>query len=194
MLLKTVLAAALAAAPAASREPRWDASLELSAARLGNLDETAMAAGLRLSYRLSRHAALDAGALRAGELGQPPFSASQTELTLGLRLGPQPDPFGFFVVARGGALRFAEAPAPLACVAIFPPPLACVLAGGHTAAVAQLGAGVERRIGSAGLLRLEIGDRLARLPGPSFDSDGEIHDDDFWSHELRAAVSIGLRF
>jgi hypothetical protein len=183
------------AAPAHGQQPRWDASAELSLARLGSVDETAAGAGLRLSYRLADLLALDAGAVFApGDLGDPAFSASQTELSIGLRVGPRPDPFGYYAAVRGGTLRYAEAPEPLPCIAIFPPPLTCVLAAGHTGASVQFAAGAERRVGSAGLLRLEVGDRMVRLPGPAFDPDGEIRDEDFWAHELRVAVSVGLRF
>ena len=199
MRSRVALAALLAvlglAAPAPGEERRWDASAELVLARLGSVDETAAGAGLRLSYRLADLLAIDAGAVLApGDLGEPAFSASLRELSLGLRVGPRPDPTGFYAALRGGTLRYAPAPQPLACIAIFPPPLACVLAGGHSATALQLGAGVERLVGSAGLLRLEVGDRLVRLPGPSFDAEGEVRDDDFWSHELRVAVSLGLRF
>lgn len=176
-------------------EPRWDATAELSVARLGSLDETATAGGVRLSFRLADALALDAGALFApGDLGEPAFSGSQTELSAGIRVGPGPDPFGFYLAMRGGTVRYAESPGPLACIAIYPPPLACVVSTGETAPQLQLAAGVERLLGGAGLLRLEVGDRLVRMPGPSFDASGEAHQDDFWSHEVRLAVAVGVRF
>jgi hypothetical protein len=192
VLAATILASA---APAPADEPRWDAAAELSLARSGAVDETAAAGGLRLTFRPAGAFALDAAALVApADLGEPAFSASQTELSLGLRVGPRPDPFGFYVAVRGGTLRFAGAPDPFACVAIFPPPLACILAQGRTSAQVQLAAGVERLLGEAWLVRLEVGDRVVRMPGPSFDASGEARQDDFWSHELRAAVAVGLRF
>lgn len=189
--LVTSLALAI---PAIGEEPRWDASLELGLAEVGSVDHTALGAGLRLSYRMTEWLAADAGVqLAPADLGTPPFSSGQTELLGGLRAGPKPDPFGYFGTLRAGAVLFGEAPGPLACIAIFPPPLECELTDGHSAFTLQFGAGVERLVATRGLFRLEVGDRMVRLPGPVFE-DGEVHDGDFWSHELRLAVSFGLRF
>jgi len=194
--LTLVAVAALAGArPARGGEARWDVGGELAVSRLSSLEETAVGLGLRLSYRARDWLALDGGVTFApGDLGEPAFSGSQTEVLLGLRVGPPPRPTGGYVALRGGFVWFSEAPQPLACIAIFPPPLSCVLASGEAPLALHAGAGLERRVGSRGLLRIEIGDRLVRMPGPSFDAQREARLDDFWSHELRLAVAAALRF
>jgi hypothetical protein len=193
--LTVLLASVCLAGPVRAQPSRWDASAELNVSQIGSVDEAAVGVGARLSFRVADWLAADGGVIFApGDLGEPAFSASQTELLFGLRGGPGPDPLGGFVALRAGLVRFAEAPEPLACIEIYPPPVTCVLAQGEDAFAVQLGAGVERLVGGAGLLRLEVGKRMVRLPGPSSDQEGDVHEDDFWSHELRITVSFGLRF
>jgi hypothetical protein len=188
-------AANAASASASDAERRWDAAVELAAADLSALEESAVGVGVRLSFRAARWVALDAGVgLAPADLGDPPFSASQAELLAGVRIGPSPRPWGGYLGLRAGFVRYAAAPEPIACIAIFPPPLACELSAGATPLAVQLGAGFERLLGSRGLIRVEIGDRIVRLPGPSFDAGGEARFEDFWSHEPRLGVSLALRF
>ena len=194
-LTSVVIAALSGVALAHGEEARWDAGAELAVSRLSSLEETAVGLGLRLSYRAHDWLALDGGVTFApADLGEPAFSGSQAELLLGLRVGPRPRPLGGYVALRGGFVRFSEAPGPLACIAIFPPPLPCVLAAGERPLAVQAGAGLERKLGRRALVRIEIGDRLVRMPGPSFDARREARLEDFWSHELRLAVSAAFRF
>jgi hypothetical protein len=121
-------------------------------------------------------------------------SSSRVEFAAGVTAGPALGAVRPFARFRTGVLRFAEAPAPVACILIFPPPLSCQLAGGHSALMLDAGGGVEIGVGGRSFLRIDIGDRLVRYPGPSFGRDREIHDDDFFGHDLRVAVGSGWRF
>jgi hypothetical protein len=190
-----VIAALSGGAPAHGEEARWDAGAELAVSRLSSLEETAVGLGLRLSFRAHDWLALDAGATFApADLGAPAFSGSQTELLLGLRVGPRPRPLGGYVALRGGFVRFSDAPGPLACIAIFPPPLSCVVAAGESPLAFQAGAGLEGKVGGRALVRIEVGDRLVRMPGPSLDARREARLEDFWSHELRLSVGAAFLF
>jgi hypothetical protein len=96
-----------------------------------------------------------------------------------------------FIKARWGALRVAEASAPIACILIFPPPLSCQLAAGDTLAAMDYGGGVELGRRRA-FLRVDVSDRAVRYPGPSF--AGTVRNEPFWGHDLRVGLGVGLRF
>jgi len=99
-----------------------------------------------------------------------------------------------FARVRPGFLRVQEAPGPLVCLAIFPPPLTCELASGRTLTVFDLGGGVDVAMGERTFVRMDAGDRLVKYPGPVFDTDRKVHDEAFFGHDLRVAVAGGLRF
>jgi len=198
--LRAVIAVSLTAflvgaPPLRAQESRWDAAAEVVVSRLSSLEETAVGFGLRTSFRAHDWLALDGSVgLAPGDLGEPAFSGSLAEVLLGVRVGPRPRPLAGYVALRGGFVRYSEAPELLACIAIFPPPLACVLSTGRSPAALQAGLGLERHLGERGLVRVEAGDRLVRMPGPSFDSRSEARLEDYWSHELRLAMTVRLRF
>ena len=93
-----------------------------------------------------------------------------------------------------GFLRMAEAPEPVACILIFPPPLSCTLAGGRTLFVADVGGGVSVDVTPATSLRIDVGDRMTRYPGPSFGRGRRVRDSSFFDHDFRLAVGAGWRF
>jgi hypothetical protein len=174
---------------------RADVTLELAATRYGEFDETGVGFGARLSYRAIDWLAVDGGLLFApGDLGKPAFSGAQREGLFGLRAGPRLGRGSVFAAVRSGFVTFSKAPEPLLCIAIFPPPLRCALAGGHTAFAVTLGGGGEIPFGGHGLVRLEAGDLLLKYPGPALTKDGAVLEDSFWRHNLRAALSVGFRF
>ena len=91
------------------------------------------------------------------------FTASQREGLFGVTLGPRLGWVRPFARVRTGYLQFAEAPAPFPCILIFPPPIACQLAGGATLAAVDLGGGLQ--LGGSGVfLRVDVGDRMVQLP------------------------------
>ena len=191
----TLLAAAPSPAEAAD-ERRADVALEFAATRYGEFDETGMGFGARVSYRALEWLAVDGGLVFSpGALGgQVAFSGSQLEGLFGVRAGPRLGEASVFGSLRAGFVSFAGAPEPIACIAIFPPPLGCVLAEGDTAFALNFGAGGEFPLGERVLVRLEAGDLLINYPGPALTRDEAVLDESFWRHNFRAAVSVAFRF
>lgn len=93
-----------------------------------------------------------------------------------------------------GLVRFGEAPAPVVCIRIFPPPLTCQLAEGATVAAFDLGGGLEIFPSLGTFVRVDVGDRLLRYPVPAFDANMQPRTESFVSHDFRLAVGGGLRF
>jgi hypothetical protein len=67
----------------------------------------------------------------------------------------------------------ARRDAPFSCVATFPPPLSCTLAGGRTLFALNAGGGVELFPSPRTVFRATISDRIVRYPGPAFDTSGD---------------------
>jgi hypothetical protein len=123
-----------------------------------------------------------------------PFSERRVEGLFGVTIGPAFDRIRPFVKLRAGFLDVQEAPEPFACIAIFPPPLACTLAAGRTLPAFDLGGGIELFATARTFARVEAGDRLLRYPGPVFDVNRNLRNDPFISHDFRFGVGAGLRF
>lgn len=122
------------------------------------------------------------------------FSGSRIEGLFGVTVGPKIARFRPFVKGAAGFLTVAEAPIVFACVAIFPPPLACLMAGGETLPAYDIGGGVEIDASARTFLRADVSDRILKYPGPSFDSDFERHDAGFFGGALRFTLGAGVRF
>ena len=189
--------AVLVAGPvqAQTTDQRGDVSVQVSVRSLHEFDETEAGFGARLSYRLSRWLAADGEVnFFPGDAGSPAFSGSRLEGLAGIRGGPHLGRTGVFLALRGGAVRFSEAPEPFACIAIFPPPLVCTLAGGDTVPTMQLTGGFEMFPGDRVAVRVEAGDQLLHFSGPAFTADRQVIEKGFWSHNFKASASVGLRF
>jgi len=123
-----------------------------------------------------------------------PFSASRVEGLFGATIGPRVGRLRPFVRVRPGFVTFREAPDPIACIAIFPPPLPCTLSSGRTLFALDLGGGVEWLSFGRTFVRIDAGDRVLRYPMPVIDPDDGIREDGFFSHDFRFTIGGGLRF
>lgn len=189
------MAVGIAAGQAHADERVWDASVAATWTDYSQFDDTSVGLGLSLSRRLSDLFAVEAQlGYSPSDLGELPFSGSRFEGYVGLRGGPHLGRHQVFAAVRPGFVRFSEAPAPIACIAIYPPPLVCSLAAGETLFAVQLGGGFELVPSERSLVRLEAGSQLVRYPGPAIARDQGVFDDALWSHNLRLGVSVGLRF
>ena len=182
---------------AAAQDERFEVGAQAATAVSGEFDATDVGIGARFAWRPTGVFGLE------GEFDVYPqefpdtgvaISGGRVEALVGVTVGPQLGRIRPFVRIRPGVLRFQEAPAPVPCILIFPPPLGCSLAAGETMFALDVGGGVEVQMTPRTLLRVDVGDRLVRYPGPAFDSNREVHDDDFFGHDVRVAVGAGVRF
>jgi hypothetical protein len=158
-------------------------------------DESDFGFGGEASYRFTDWLAADAQlTFFPSDLGEPAsFSGSRFEGLFGLRLGHRLGGAGLYAAVRPGFVDFSEPSDPLACILVFPPPLVCTL-GGKSVFALNYGAGLEVLPGERLVVRAEVGDLMLKYPGPAFDEDMEVFEDSLWSHNLRATLSVGLRF
>jgi hypothetical protein len=197
----TVLASALLLAPrhasAQSSDGQFQIGIHVATVASSEFDSTDVGVGGLLSWH--------PGGLVGAEAeltfypsdfpdDPPVFTASRLEGLFGVTVGPRVGVFRPFVKLRPGFVRFAEAPAPFPCIAIFPPPLACQLAAGDTVFALDIGGGVEFETPGRTFLRVDAGDRAVRYPGPTIDGGGAVHDDSFFSHDFRFQIGGGVRF
>lgn len=122
------------------------------------------------------------------------FSGYRLEGLFGVTAGPRINRVRPFVKAGAGFLKSSEAPEPFACIAIFPPPLNCLMASGRMRPVIEIGGGVEVSATDRTFVRVDVADRMIQYPAPTFNSDFEVIDEAFYGHALRFTVGLGFRF
>lgn len=124
------------------------------------------------------------------------ISTSRSEGLFGVTLGPRLGAVRPFGRVRAGFHKYGDASGPIPCILIFPPPISCTLAGGHTGAALDFGGGVEVAASGGAFVRFDIGARKLRLPGPAFvfNRDRDRHDEDFWGSGVRVALGAGWAF
>ena len=168
----------------------------LAGAVSAEFDTTDAGLGGRVSWHPIELVGVDAEmALYPGDLGdRVPFSAGRVEGLFGPTVGPRLGRFRPFGKLRPGFLTFREAPGPIACILIFPPPLRCTLAEGRTLFALDVGGGVEWLSPGRTFVRVDAGDRIVRYPVPTIDSRGTIQREALSGHDLRFSVGAGLRF
>jgi hypothetical protein len=173
------------------------AGFHVAMSSLEELDDTDVGIGGRLSIHAAPLVALE------GELsyfpsdipGTTALSSFRLEGLFGAKVGPRFGRFALFAKLRGGFLRFAEAPEPVACIAIFPPPLGCVLAEGDTLPAIDVGGGIELFPSERSVVRIDVSSLLLRYPGPAFRRSGEVFSGDgVWGGNVRITVGAGVRF
>jgi len=191
-----VLLAGWRIASAQGSPTRFDAGGQIVATSSEQFDGSDFGFGGRFAWHpltlLGVEAELD---LYPGEFPEGrAFSRRRVEGLFGVTAGPRFDRVRLFGKLRAGFLRVDEAPRPFACILIFPPPLACTLAAGHTLAVVDVGGGIEASVTPRTFVRVDAGDRMTRYPGPSFDAGGVRRDDGFFGHDFRFSAGAGVRF
>jgi hypothetical protein len=122
------------------------------------------------------------------------FSGQRVEGLFGATVGPRFGRLRPFAKATGGFLAIAAAPRAFACVAIFPPPLTCTLAGGDTLPAYEIGGGIDVDASSKRFIRVDVSDRILKYPGPTLDAGFEPHDRGFFGGALRFTLGGGIRF
>ena len=168
----------------------------LAIALSGQFDASDAGIGARAGWQATRLVGLEAEVVHYPThfADTPAFTRSRVEGLFGATIGPRIGAVRPFARVRPGFLRVQPAPEPIVCVAIFPPPLTCELAGGRTLTAFDLGGGVDMSVGERTFVRIDAGDRLVKYPGPVFDTDRQIHDEAFFGHDVRLAFSGGIRF
>jgi hypothetical protein len=160
------------------------------------LDTSEVGLGMLLAWKATPLVGIEAEiVVHPADMGPAPsFSSGRVETLFGLSVGPQLARVRPFAKTRLGIIRFWESPEPLACIAIFPPPVRCTLADGRTAVGVDIGGGLELLPHGRAFVRFEAGDRVLSFPGPVMDSDGTAHEGGFFAHDLRISFGAGLRF
>jgi len=190
-----VLLTGLRLASAQSSHPRFDAGGQVVAASWDQFDGSDFGVGGRFAWHPLRLLGVEAEIdLYPGEFPEGrAFSRRRVEGLFGVTAGPRFDRVRLFGRLRAGFLRVDEAPGPLLCILIFPPPLSCSLAAGDTLPIVDAGGGIEVSVTPRTFIRVDAGDRMTRYPGPSFDA-GVVRSDDFFGHDFRFSAGAGLRF
>ncbi len=181
---------------AQSNEPRFQLGASLATAASGEFDRTDVGVSVTFSSRLTARMGVEAefGFFPAEFPDAPAFSRSRVEGVFGVTVGPRIGPVRAFAKARPGFVRFSEAPRPLPCVAVFPPPLSCRLASGDTTFALDLGGGAEFFPTGRTFVRVDASDRLIRYPGAVRDRDFNVREQAFFSHDFRFTIGGGWRF
>lgn len=124
------------------------------------------------------------------------FTDRRVEGLFGATVGPRLGNVRPFAKAAAGFLDVAGAPEAIICIAIFPPPLNCLLAGGDTMATFEIGGGIEVNTPGSTFIRADLTQRFLNYPGPTFRNGGltERVDDDFFGGAFRFTVGGGIRF
>jgi len=182
-------------AVALAQSDRFELGAQLISVNLSPVDQADFGLGARFSWNPVQLAGLESEInFYPKDLpSEVPFSRGRIEGLFGATVGPRFGSLRPFAKARAGFLSFRAATEPFACVLIFPPPLSCQL-GDRTLLDYELGGGLELFPSRGLFLRVEVGDRAVRYPGPARDRDGTLHEDAFFGHDLRFAAGAGLRF
>jgi hypothetical protein len=172
------------------------AGVHLATAASSEFDSTDVGVGGRLSWNPRPLLGIEGEfTFYPGDLGdRPAFGEGRIEGLFGGTVGPRVGAFRPFAKLRPGFLSFREAPRPVACILIFPPPLSCELAAGRTVFALDFGGGVEWLPTGRVFIRVDAGDRVIWYPGPVIDSSRTVRNETFPGHDFRFAVGGGVRF
>jgi hypothetical protein len=193
--LSVIAIVLLSVVPRASAQS-YEGGLHLAASQWSEFDGTDLGIGGRLTWKPASLIGVDADLTwYPSEFpDRVAFSGSRVEGLFGVTVGPQMNRIRPFAKAAAGFLRSSEAPEPFPCIAIFPPPLNCLMAAGHTMPAFEIGGGVQLTTTETTFLRVDIADRIVEYPGPTFGQNFEVRDDGFFGHALRVTIGGGIRF
>ena len=187
----------LQAASSAAQDGRFELGVQVASAQSGQFDAGDAGIGGRIAWQPIPLVALEAE-LNVYPRHFPdrrPFSRTRVEGLFGATAGVTFGRIRPFARLRPGFVDVHESPDPFPCILIYPPPLQCALASGRTLFALDAGGGVAVAVTPRTFVRVDLGDRLVRYPGPAFDMDPRrIHRDAFFGHDLRFATGAGLRF
>lgn len=188
-----VVFAPLVVAAAVNAQERFDAAAHVAVARSSEFDDTDTGVGGRVSWHPNALVGADAEmtVYPASFPNANGFSRSRIEGLFGVTVGPRLPGVRPFARLRPGFLAFRGQS--VVCILIFPPPLSCELARGRTLFALDLGGGVELFPASRAVVRVDVGDRILKYPGPSF-RNGRATQDSFYSHDFRLSAGAGVRF
>lgn len=187
---------ATSASLAQTVEPKFQLGVQVVGLTSGEFDKTDAGVGGRLSWHPVPLVGAEAEVTYFPKsfTDAPSVDSSRVEGLFGITVGPRVGLIRPFAKARAGFMTFRETSVPSVCIAIFPPPLTCVLAAGDTVPAFDLGGGVEIYPTGRTFLRLDLSDRILRYPGPTIDAEGVRRSDSFFGHDFRFAVGAGVRF
>ena len=174
----------------------FEAGIHLSSSQWSEFDGSDLGLGGRITWKPASLIGVDADLTwyPSDFPDRIAFSGNRFEGLFGVTVGPQVNRIRPFAKAAVGFLRSSEAPEPFPCIAIFPPPLNCLMAAGHTMAAYELGGGVQVSTTGASFLRIDVTDRILEYPRPTFGRDFELIDEPFYGHALRFTIGGGVRF
>lgn len=187
----------LHATTAAAQDARVELGVQVASAQSGQFDARDAGVGGRVAWRPVPLVGLEAevNVYPRRFPDRRPFSRTRVEGLFGVTAGVAFGPIRPFARLRPGFVDVRESPDPFPCILIYPPPLACALAAGRTLFALDAGGGVEVALTPRTFVRVDLGDRLVRYPGPVFESNPRrIRDGSFFGHDVRLATGAGLRF
>ena len=144
----------------------FEASVHLASSQWSEFDGTDIGGGGRFTFKPTPTIGVDADLTwYPGEFPPDgiPFTGNRFEGLFGVTAGPRLDRFRPFAKAAAGFMKVSESRQPILCLAIFPPPLSCLMAGGPTMAAFEFGGGVELLPTGPVLLRLDVTDRVLQV-------------------------------
>jgi hypothetical protein len=177
-------------APAlAQSSDRVEIALQVGLLRLTGPDATDSGVGGRVSWTLTRAAALEAVAdFFPTGAGNVPRGGRRLHALAGPRVGWRTDRVGVFAKARVGVARVSEGRQNGGCILIFPPPEACYTADSRLAF--DIGGGFEVYPSPRSSVRLDVGSLVTHL-GQMSARFGQTGD---FARDFTVTGSVGVRF
>lgn len=195
MLRGVSIAIALLAAQAAAAQS-FGASAHMASSQWSEFNGSDLGVGGRIAWQPSPLIGIEAGVTwyPSDFPDGIVFTRYRVESLFGATVGPRLNRIRPFAKVASGFLKVGATSGPFVCIAIFPPPLNCALAGGDTVPVFEIGGGVEVDATARTFLRVDIADRILKYPGPTLGPNFEIREEGFFGHALRFTFGGGFRF